>query len=203
LTDRSVNQEQRRAALLGAAVRVFARKGFHGARVGDVASEAGVAHGHVYHYFSSKDELLETIFRETWAALLAAMREVEESDDAAREQLRKVGAIVLRTWTRDPDLVRVLVNEVTRGPQLQQEIAEIRQAFQAIERIVAAGQRRGELREELDPRLAAVVFYGALEEILTGWLLGELPGGEADVAEAERAVVDIVCGGLDRARVPA
>jgi TetR/AcrR family fatty acid metabolism transcriptional regulator len=203
LTDRSVNQEQRRAALLGAAVRVFARKGFHGARVGDVASEAGVAHGLVYHYFSSKDELLETIFRETWAALLAAMREVEESDDAAREQLRKVGAIVLRTWTRDPDLVRVLVNEVTRGPQLQQEIAEIRQAFQAIERIVAAGQRRGELREELDPRLAAVVFYGALEEILTGWLLGELPGGEADVAEAERAVVDIVCGGLDRARVPA
>jgi AcrR family transcriptional regulator len=198
LTDRSVNQEQRRAALLGAAVRVFARKGFHGARVGDVASEAGVAHGLVYHYFSSKDELLET-----WAALLAAMREVEESDDAAREQLRKVGAIVLRTWTRDPDLVRVLVNEVTRGPQLQQEIAEIRQAFQAIERIVAAGQRRGELREELDPRLAAVVFYGALEEILTGWLLGELPGGEADVAEAERAVVDIVCGGLDRARVPA
>jgi AcrR family transcriptional regulator len=203
LTDRSVNQEQRRAALLGAAVRVFARKGFHGARVGDVASEAGVAHGLVYHYFSSKDELLETIFRETWAALLAAMREVEESDDAAREQLRKVGAIVLRTWTRDPDLVRVLVNEVTRGPQLQQEIAEIRQAFQAIERIVAAGQRRGELREELDPRLAAVVFYGALEEILTGWLLGELPGGEADVAEAERAVVDIVCGGLDRALVPA
>jgi TetR/AcrR family fatty acid metabolism transcriptional regulator len=203
LTDRSVNQEQRRAALLGAAVRVFARKGFHGARVGDVASEAGVAHGLVYHYFSSKDELLETIFRETWAALLAAMREVEESDDAAREQLRKVGAIVLRTWTRDPDLVRVLVNEVTRGPQLQQEIAEIRQAFQAIERIVAAGQRRGELREELDPRLAAVVFYGALEEILTGWLLGELPGGEADVVEAERAVVDIVCGGLDRARVPA
>jgi AcrR family transcriptional regulator len=203
LTDRSVNQEQRRAALLGAAVRVFARKGFHGARVGDVASEAGVAHGLVYHYFSSKDELLETIFRETWAALLAAMREVEESDDAAREQLRKVGAIVLRTWTRDPDLVRVLVNEVTRGPQLQQEIAEIRQAFQAIERIVAAGQRRGELREKLDPRLAAVVFYGALEEILTGWLLGELPGGEADVAEAERAVVDIVCGGLDRARVPA
>jgi AcrR family transcriptional regulator len=203
LTDRSVNQEQRRAELLGAAVRVFARKGFHGARVGDVAKEAGVAHGLVYHYFSSKDELLETIFRETWSALLAAMREVEESDDGAREQLRKVGAIVLRTWTRDPDLVRVLVNEVTRGPQLQHEIAEIRQAFQAIERIVAAGQRHGELREELDPRLAAVVFYGALEEILTGWLLGELPGAEADVHEAERAVVDIVCGGLDHVQVPA
>jgi AcrR family transcriptional regulator len=199
LTDRSINQEKRRI-LLEAAVRVFAAKGFHGARVGDVAAEAGVAHGLVYHYFSSKDELLETIFRDTWTALLAAMREVEESDDPAREQLRKVGAIVLRTWTRDPDLVRVLVNEVTRGARLEREIAEIRQAFEAIERIVASGQERGELRRGLDPRLAAFVFYGALEEIMTGWLLGEL---EADVAEAERAVVDIVCGGLDPAPVPA
>ena len=199
MTDRSINQEKRRI-LLEAAVRVFAAKGFHGARVGDVAAEAGVAHGLVYHYFSSKDELLETIFRDTWTALLAAMREVEESDDPAREQLRKVGAIVLRTWMRDPDLVRVLVNEVTRGARLEREIAEIRQAFEAIERIVANGQERGELRRGLDPRLAAFVFYGALEEIMTGWLLGEL---EADVAEAERAVVDIVCGGLDPAPVPA
>ena len=134
-------------------MRVFAKKGFHGARVGDVAAEAGVAHGLVYHYFSSKDELLETIFRDTWTALLAAMREVEESDDPAREQLRKVGAIVLRTWTRDPDLVRVLVNEVTRGARLQREIAEIRQAFEAIERIVASGQARGRAPER--PRRAA------------------------------------------------
>ncbi len=200
MTDRSISHEDKRRTLLDAAVRVFARKGFHGARVGDVAAEAGVAHGLVYHYFSSKDELLETIFRETWAAMLAAMREVEDADDPAREQLRKVGAIVLRTWTRDPDLVRVLVNEVTRGPQLQREIAEIRHAFEAIERIVAAGQARGELRAGLDARLAAFVFYGALEEILTGWILGEL---EADVPEAERAVVDILCGGLDPAAVPA
>jgi TetR/AcrR family fatty acid metabolism transcriptional regulator len=200
LTDRSINQEQRRRLLLDAAVRVFARRGFHGARVGDVAAEAGVAHGLVYHYFSSKDELLDTIFRETWTALLGAMREVEESSDPAREQLRKVGAIVLRTWTRDPELVRVLVNEVTRGGHLQRELAEVRQAFEAIERIVAAGQARGELRPELDPRLSAFVFYGALEEILTGWVLGAL---EADVAGAERAVVDILCGGLDRAPVVA
>jgi AcrR family transcriptional regulator len=203
LTDRSINQEERRRTLLAAAVRVFARSGFHGARVGDVAAEAGVAHGLVYHYFTSKDELLETIFRDTWSALLAAMHEVEQSDDPAREQLRKVAAIVLRTWTRDPDLVRVLVREVTRSPQLQREIGEIRQAFEAIERIVAAGQARGELRDGLDPRLAAVVFYGALEEILTGWVLGQLPDDDADVAGAEWAVVDILCGGLDRAPVTA
>ena len=182
---------------------MFARAGFHTSRVADVASEAGVAHGLVYHYFSSKDELLETIFRETWQALLEAVRAVEESGDAAREQLRKVAAIVLRTWNRDRDLVRVLVHEVTRGPQLHREVEEIGQAFAAIERIVASGQARGQLRAELDPRFAAVVFYGALEEILTGWVLGQLPDRAEDVAAAEWAVVDIICGGLDPAPVAA
>ena len=196
MTDRSVATEEKRRLLLDAAVRVFARDGFHTSRVGAVTDEAGVAHGLLYHYFSSKDELLETIFRETWSALLAALREVEESDAPATEQLRLVAAIVLRTWRRDPDLVRVLVREVTRSPHLGKEIDEIEQAFAAIERIVARGQRRGELRAELDARLVAVIVYGALDEILTGWVLGQLPDGEEDVAAAERAVVDVVCAGL-------
>jgi AcrR family transcriptional regulator len=182
--------------ILEAAVRVFARKGFHAARVGDIAAEAGVAHGLLYHYFDSKDAVLETVFRETWGALLEALREVEDSGEPAREQLRKVAAIVLRTWRRDADLVRVLVREVTRTAALQREVEELGHAFAAIERIVRTGQARGELRGDLDPRLAAFVVYGALEEILTGWVLGQLPDAEEEVARAERAVVEILCAGL-------
>jgi AcrR family transcriptional regulator len=196
LTDRSIAFAEKRRAILDAAVRVFARNGFHTSRVGDVAVEAGVAHGLLYHYFPSKEELLATIFRDTWRALLEALREVEESDEPAREQLRKVAAIVLRTWRREPDLVRVIVREVARGPQLTREIDEIGQAMDAIERIVARGQERGELRSDVDARLAAVILYGALDEILTGWVLGQLPDREEDVARAERAVVDVVAGGL-------
>lgn len=196
MTDRSIAFAEKRRAILDAAVRVFARKGFHTSRVGDVAAEAGVAHGLLYHYFPSKEELLATIFRDTWRALLEALREVEESDEPAREQLRKVAAIVLRTWRREPDLVRVIVREVARGPQLTREIDEIGQAMDAIERIVARGQERGELRSDVDARLAAVILYGALDEILTGWVLGQLSDREEDVASAERAVVDVVAGGL-------
>jgi AcrR family transcriptional regulator len=202
LTDRSIASEDKRRLILGAAVRVFARDGFHTSRVGAVTAEAGVAHGLLYHYFSSKDELLETIFRETWSALLDALHDVEESGEPAAEQLGRVAAIVLRTWRRDPDLVRVLVREVTRSPQLAAEIDEIGQAFAAIERIVAQGQERGELRAGLDPRLAAYILYGALEEILTGWVLGQLPDGDDDVAKAERAVVEVVCTGLAVEAVP-
>jgi TetR/AcrR family transcriptional regulator, fatty acid metabolism regulator protein len=196
LTDRSIASEEKRRQILAAAVRVFARDGFHTSPVGAVATEAGVAHGLVYHYFSSKDALLETIFRETWSAMLDSVREVEESGDPATEQLRRVCAIVLRTWRRDPDLVRVLVREVTRTPHIGQEIGEIEQAFGAIERIVARGQERGELRPDLDPRLAASILYGALEEILTGWVFGQLPDGDEDVAAAERTVVQVLCTGL-------
>ena len=193
---RSTGTEEKRRLLLAAAVRVFARKGFHTCRVGDIAEEAGVAHGLLYHYFHSKDAVLETIFRETWADLLRALRDIETSGNPAREQLRHVAATVLRTWRHDPDLVRVLVREVARGPQLQREVEEIAEAFAAIERIVEQGQERGELRADLDARLASVIFYGALEEILTGWVLGQLADGDDDVSRAEQTVVEVLSSGL-------
>ncbi|MFN2469229.1 MAG: TetR/AcrR family transcriptional regulator [Gaiellaceae bacterium] len=198
MTDRSIApaQEQRRRQILAAAVKVFARKGYHTARVGDIAEEAGVAHGLLYHYFASKEALLETVFRETWSELLDAVHAVEGSGDPPREQLRQVAAILLRSWRRDPDLVRVLVREVARSPQLQERVDEVGEAFRAIERIIVAGQAGGAFRGDLDPRLASWIFYGGLEEILTGWVLGQLPDGDEAVALAESTIVEVVCAGL-------
>ena len=192
----TVAREDRREQILGAATRVFAKRGFDACRVADIATEAGVAYGLLYHYFSSKDELLETIFRRTWTQMLDRVNEIEQLDEPSREHIRRVAALVLRTWIRDPDLVRVLVREITRSPQLQNEVNEIRLAFDALERIIGQGQERGELHAGLDPRVAAYVFYGALEEVLTGWVIGALPGRDEDVAKAERAVTAILCDGL-------
>jgi TetR/AcrR family fatty acid metabolism transcriptional regulator len=200
LTDRSTGQEDKRRLILDAAVRVFARKGYHTCRVGDIAEEAGDAHGLLYHYFRSKEELLETIFRETWRDVLDAVRSVEESDETARDRLAGVAKILLRSWRRDPDLVRVLVREVTRSSHLQQRIDEIDQAFAGLERIIARGQEEGEFRTDLNPRMVSYVFYGALEEILTGWVLGQLDDGDDQVAVAEQTVIEVVCGGLARDR---
>jgi TetR/AcrR family fatty acid metabolism transcriptional regulator len=193
---RTERQIDRRRQILGAAVKVFAAKGFHAARVGDVAEEAGVAYGLVYHYFSSKDELLETIFRSTWTDMLARVREVEASGVSATEAVRQVTALLLRTWRRDPDLVRVLVREVTRSQHVQEEVKEIAEAMEALENIVRRGQEIGEFQSELDPRLAAVVFYGALDEVLTSWVLGQLPDRDEDIERAERNVVALLTGGL-------
>jgi AcrR family transcriptional regulator len=198
-------QEERRRQILQAAVHTFAAKGYHTCRVSDIATEAGVAYGLVYHYFGSKESLLEAIFEETWGAMLGTISSVGQLDDPAAEQVRKVTEIVLRTWKRDPDLVRVLVREVTRSAHLERESDEIERAFEALQRIVERGQEAGEFRRDLDPRLVATIWYGALEEVLTGWALGQLPDAIDDVARAERAVVEMVAGGLasDRAAAPA
>ena len=197
VASRSAAQEERRRQILDAAVRAFAKRGYHATRVSDIAEEAGVAYGLVYHYFESKDAVLEAIFREMWGMMVGAINAVESLDDSPREQLRKACAIVLRTWRDYPDVVRVLVREVARsGEQLQREVEEIAHAFKAFQRIVERGQEEGDFRRDVSPQLAAWIVYGALEEILTGWVLGRLSGSDDDIREAELAVVGIVCDGL-------
>jgi TetR/AcrR family transcriptional regulator, fatty acid metabolism regulator protein len=195
----------RREEILQAAVRVFAQKGYHACRVSDIAAEAGVAHGLLYHYFRSKEDVLEEIFRATWSDLLAEVARIEERGGTALDQLRAVAALYLGSWLRAPDLIRVLVREVARSPEVGRRVDEIAAVFLAIRRIVEHGRASGELRADVDARLATWVFYGALEEILTGWVLGQLPGDEGDVRRAVDTVVEVIGGGLtpDRARIGA
>jgi TetR/AcrR family transcriptional regulator, fatty acid metabolism regulator protein len=188
--------DDKRRLILDAAVRVFARQGYEPSRVGDVAKEAGVAYGLVYHYFGSKDAVLEAVFREQWGRLLAAVALAEETGETATEQLVLVVKIVLRAWRDDPDLVRLLVREITRSPHIQDELDEIGQAFASLQRIVARGQAEGTFRADIDPQIAAWMLYGGLEEVLTGWVLGQLPDTAAAVAAAEREVTATLVGGL-------
>ncbi len=194
MNGRSTAAEEKRRVILDAAVRVFAHKGFHTSRVGDIANEAGVAHGLLYHYFSSKDEVLETIFRENWSVLVERIRAVEDSGEPAREQLRHVAAILLRTWRHQPDVVRVVVREIARSPEIQGRISELVKPIDSIRRIIEQGQAGGELRAELNPRLAAVMFYGAVDEILTAWVLGQMQDDDEAITEAEQSFAEYVAG---------
>lgn len=196
LTDRSTNGADKRRLILDAAVRVFARKGFHTCRVGDIAEEAGIAHGLMYHYFASKDEVLATVFRENWRDLVETFERIESSPEPPLAQLEGIAKTLLRTWRANPELVTVMVREVARSAQLQEQVDEIRAGFATIQRVIERGQADGSFRPDLDARLASWVFYGGLEELLTGWVLGQLPDGEEEVARAERTVVELACGGL-------
>ena len=196
MTDRSIATQDKRKRILDAAVRVFAEHGYHGARVGDIAKDAGVAHGLLYHYFASKDDVLRTIFVENWGELIVRFRAVEAADEPAEAKLEGIAKILLRTWRNDPALVTVMVREVARSQLLQEQVEDVREAFTILQRVIEEGQTTGVFRRDLDARLASWVVYGGLEEVLTGWVLGQLPDGEDEVARAEGTAVALALRGL-------
>ena len=196
MIDRSIASEDKRKRILDAAIRVFAEHGYHGARVGDIAEDAGVAHGLLYHYFASKDDVLKTIFVENWGQLLKRFRAVEETREPAEEKLAGIAKILLRTWRNDPALVTVMVREVARSQHIQGQVAEVGEAFAIIQRVIEEGQESGVFRSGIDARLASWVVYGGLEEVLTGWVLGQLPDSETDVTRAEETAVEVALRGL-------
>src|SRR5579884_3374021 len=147
----------KRRVILDAAVRVFARQGFHTCRVSDIADEAGVAYGLVYHYFSSKEEILDTLFLERWDLMLAAIAEADSRERSAREKLAVIAGFIIDSYRHDPELMKVIIVEVTRAANTfgRTHLAQIREAYEQIAAIVRRAQAEGAFRREIDPELAS------------------------------------------------
>lgn len=188
----------KRRVILDAAVRVFARQGFHTCRVSDIADEAGVAYGLVYHYFQSKDEVLDTLFLERWGVLLEAIREVDASDAPARAKLRAIAGFIIDSYRHDPDLMKVIIVEVTRAANSfgAAHLGLITEAYAQIRGIVEQAQRDGEFRDGVTAEFAAMAFYGAIEQVLTGWIFGLLEESDDSYERAKDYVVETIVDGL-------
>lgn len=190
----------KRRLILDAAVRVFARQGFHTCRVSDIADEARVAYGLVYHYFKSKDEILDTLFLERWGILLKAISEVDEQEIAPRAKLHAIASFIVDSYSHDPDLMKVIIVEVTRAANTfgRTHLPQIRQAYVQIAAIVERAQRERIFRDDVTPDFAALAFYGAVEQVLTGWIFSLLPVGDREYENAKTLIVETICGGLER-----
>jgi TetR/AcrR family fatty acid metabolism transcriptional regulator len=190
----------RRRQILDAAIRVFARDGFNDCRVSDIAREAGVAYGLVYHYFDSKDQVLNELFVERWSLLLTAIEEVDARSIPAREKLDAVAGFIIDSYRHDPELMKVIIIEVTRAANsfTRTHLPELRQAYALIAKIVSDAQAAGEFRTDVDPEFASMWFYGAIEQLLTGWVFEIIPDGEGDFDRARAMVVETISAGLEK-----
>jgi TetR/AcrR family transcriptional regulator, fatty acid metabolism regulator protein len=190
----------KRRVILDAAVRVFARQGFHTCRVADIADEARVAYGLVYHYFSSKEEILDTLFVERWELMLGAIDEADAEQRSPREKLYAIAAFIIDSYRYDPELMKVIIVEVTRAANTfgRTHLAKIREAYDKIAEIVRRGQSEGVFREQIDPPFAALAFYGLIEQVLTAWIFDAEPVAEHELERAKTLIVDTICLGLDR-----
>jgi TetR/AcrR family fatty acid metabolism transcriptional regulator len=189
----------KRRMILDAAVRVFARQGFHTCRVSDIADEAGVAYGLVYHYFGSKDEVLDTLFLERWGVMVEAIAEIDRREMPARDKLQAVASFIVDSYRHDPELMKVIIVEVTRAANSfgAAHLATIAEAYRQIQNIVEKAQANGEFRTTITAEFAAMAFYGAIEQVLTGWIFGLLDEGDAAYEQAKDHVVETVCRGLE------
>lgn len=192
---------ERRRQILDAAVRVFARQGFHTCRVSDIADEAGVAYGLVYHYFRSKDEVLDTLFLERWDVMVEVIEQVDRRDElTAREKLAAITSFIVDSYEHDPDLMKVVIVEVTRAANTfgRTHLDAINRAYGSIAGIIEKGMAAGEFRDSIPPQFAAMAFYGAIEQALTGWIFDMLPATGESFELHKAYIVDTICGGLDR-----
>jgi AcrR family transcriptional regulator len=189
----------KRRIILEAAVRVFARQGFHTCRVSDIADEAGVAYGLVYHYFSSKEEILDTLFLERWDVMLEAIAEVDASSRSPRDKLQAIAGFIVESYRHDPELMKVIIVEVTRAANTfgRTHLAKIREAYRQIAGIVARAQAAGVFREQISPEFAALAFYGLIEQVLTGWIFDSDSVGDDELERAKGLIVETICRGLE------
>jgi AcrR family transcriptional regulator len=195
----------KRRMILDAAMRVFARQGFHTCRVSDIADEAGVAYGLVYHYFSSKDEILDTLFLERWNVMLQAIAEADRSHPSPREKLRAIAGFIVDSYRHEPELMKVIVVEVTRAANTfgRTHLTKIREAYEQIAGIVARAQAEGVFRSEISPEFGALAFYGSIEQVLTRWIFDRDAVDEDELEGAKTMIVETICRGLERDAVPA
>lgn len=189
----------RREEILRAAIEVFSKKGYRGCRIADVAKEAGIAYGLVYHYFHNKDELLESVFQRGWSAFIDRLKGAVAEESTLDEQIHAIVRIAFESYKNEPRTVKVLILEVGRSPAgghvnrgtaFGEVIALSSQLFRV-------AQQEGAVDPALDPRLCAAMLFGAIEMGLTVLVLGILDRtDEAVVNAAAHQVADSFLHGL-------
>jgi TetR/AcrR family fatty acid metabolism transcriptional regulator len=187
---------EKRRSILRSATIVFAQKGYSGTRVGDIAREAGIAYGLIYHYFDNKEDILNSLFQETWSLTLKVLEGIHADGGSLRQKLRRIAGFFLEAWSLRPELVEVVVLEVIRSPKFLEaaNLEAFQKTFLLLERVISA--HRDDLRAGTDPRMAAVLFMGSLEILLTGFVAREFLSEGFTTERGADAVVDTFLYGI-------
>lgn len=165
----------KREAILAAATKVFAVNGYFNSKVSDIAGEAGIADGTVYLYFKSKDEILHSIFDRAMEEFIAeGRREIEGMADPA-EKIKKIAQLHLERLGSDREMAIVFQIELRGSTKFMEEFsaAGFAEYLDIIRRTIAEGQEKGVFRSDVKPIVCAKILYGALDEMVTNWILSK------------------------------
>ena len=165
----------KREAILRAAIKVFARSGYFSSKVSDIADEAGIADGTVYLYFKSKGEVLHSIFDRAMAEFIAEGKKELANIAEPKAKLKRIAELHLEKLGADRDLAIVFQVELRGSTKFMQEFsaAGFGEYLDIIRQTIESGQRTGDFRSDIKAVVAAKIFYGALDEMVTNWVLSK------------------------------
>ena len=185
----------KREAILRAGIRVFASKGFFNSKVADIAGEAGIADGTVYLYFKSKDDILHSIFDRAMADFITEGKKELEGIESPDLRLRRIAELHLERLGADRDMAIVFQVELRGSTKFMQEFsaAGFHEYLEIIRMTIEDGQKKGMFRSDLKPVVAAKIFYGSLDEMVTNWILSKRSYPLAPMADE---VLKVFFGGM-------
>jgi len=185
----------KRQLILRAATKVFARNGYFNSKVADIARAADVADGTVYLYFKSKEEILHSIFDQNMADAISAGRQLIRQARDPREQLRRIAQLHLERLGADRDLAVVFQVELRGSTKFMEQFsaAGFAEYLDLLRGIFQQGQRNGVFRKELNPKIAAKMLFGALDEMATNWIISKRHYKLAPMADL---VMDVFLNGV-------
>jgi len=182
--------------ILDAAIAVIAEKGFHNSRVSDIADRANVADGTIYLYFKSKEQILMTALDSAFEVFLRQAKEEMSGLDDTAAKLRALARLHLRELSRNRNLAVMLQTELRQSAKFLAEFSqrELKGYFNLIREVIRDGQQRGSIRRDISDKIAAACLFGAMDELVTAWVLSSR---EYDLAAAADPVVDLLLSGME------
>jgi TetR/AcrR family fatty acid metabolism transcriptional regulator len=186
----------KRERILASAMRVFASKGFFGAKVSDIAEDAGVADGTIYLYFRSKDDLLISLFEAQMEKVIAVLGHATEGVDAADVKLSRFIRAYMDLVAENRHAAEVITIELRQSAKFMKEYRNPRFAelLKTLAAIVDEGQRQGRFRPDVPAPIAARALFGALDELALMWVTSR--GEKIDIRKVADWIGDVVLQGL-------
>ncbi|MDQ1285979.1 MAG: hypothetical protein QG663_1405 [Thermodesulfobacteriota bacterium] len=171
------SRKDKETVILDAACRVFREKGFHQARITDIAQAAGISYGLVYHYFKSKSDLFDAILKEWWTGLFNLMEKWDNGETSVEDQLAALVAYFLEQYQKKPDLVHIFITEISRSAAnlTPARLHWFKMFLSSTEKIMSVGQANKILRTDIKARYLTYIFLGAIESFVSAMVLENQP----------------------------
>jgi TetR/AcrR family fatty acid metabolism transcriptional regulator len=196
--DLDTYRKNKEDAIFQAALRVIKRKGYHKARMSDIAKEAAISYGLVYHYFGNKQDLFETILHRWWNGLFDLMAEINRAAPDVPEKLKRIILYFLDTYQTEPELVNIFITEISRSTSglTRLRLENFKKFIFLTEDFITRGQKEGVLRSDFKARYLTYIFLGALETFVSAMVLGEQPiKGDVQKERIAESILEVFLNG--------